>query len=77
MVVGELVDCHAVEGRTLTDLLNEVFGEYDFPIAQGLAFGHTPVKHTLPIGGTMVVDGTEGTLRLREPWVAPREAGRR
>lgn len=73
MVVGELAECTAVADRTVDDMLADLFDEHSFPIASGLAFGHTSLKHTIPIGGRIVMDGASGTLRLRAPWVAARE----
>lgn len=68
MVIGELLECQPSAGRGLKDMIGDLLGEYRFPVVSGLAFGHTPIKHTLPIGGDIRLDGDRRTISLVGPW---------
>lgn len=61
MVVGELVDCGPSDGVAVSEVVVDVCKDR-FPIATGLPFGHTSLKHTLPIGATVTIDSDAGTL---------------
>jgi muramoyltetrapeptide carboxypeptidase len=59
-------------------MVMDLCAEYDFPIAIGLPFGHTPLKHTLPIGAEVLLDSTaEHPLTITSPWTAGAEGGDR
>ncbi|MEU7031489.1 LD-carboxypeptidase [Streptomyces sp. NPDC046275] len=69
MVVGDLVGCETAGGWDAREMVMDVCAEYAFPIAFGLPFGHTPLKHTLPIGADVVLDpAAEHALTLSPIW---------
>ncbi|MDT0616499.1 S66 peptidase family protein [Streptomyces lancefieldiae] len=71
MVVGELVSCEPSGGVSAHEMVMDLCAEYDFPIAFGLPFGHTPLKHTLPVGAEALVDsGAACGLTITSPWTA-------
>lgn len=51
MIIGELIGCEPpAEGQTLEDILQDVLGEFDFPVLYNVDLGHTDDKLTIPIG---------------------------
>jgi hypothetical protein len=56
MVVGELVICEPSGGVSAHEMVMDLCAEYDFPITFRLPFGHTPLKHTLPVGAEALLD---------------------
>ncbi|MGW2331617.1 S66 peptidase family protein [Streptomyces sp. NPDC001700] len=78
MVVGELLGCEPSGGLGATEMVMDLCGEYGFPIAFGLPFGHTPLKYTLPIGaGARLDSGAEHGLTITSPWTATPLGGAR
>ncbi|MET8768556.1 LD-carboxypeptidase [Streptomyces sp. NPDC004658] len=71
MVVGELVSCEPSGGVSAHEMVMDLCAEYDFPVAFGLPFGHTPLKHTLPIGSEALLDSDAAHgLTITSPWTA-------
>ncbi|MFF7098139.1 LD-carboxypeptidase [Streptomyces rubradiris] len=71
MVVGELVSCEPSGGVSAHEMVMDLCAEYDFPIAFGLPFGHTPLKHTLPVGAEVLLDADAARgLTITSPWTA-------
>ncbi|MFE4332928.1 LD-carboxypeptidase [Streptomyces sp. NPDC056831] len=71
MVVGELLGCEPSGGVGAQEMVMDLCAEYGFPIAFGLPFGHTPLKHTLPIGAEVLLDSTaEHGFTIASPWTA-------
>ncbi|MGW0770817.1 S66 peptidase family protein [Streptomyces sp. NPDC002676] len=78
MVVGELLGCEPSGGTDAQQMVTDLCAEYDFPVAVGLPFGHTPLKHTLPIGAEVLLDSTaEHALTITSPWTSPGEGAER
>ena len=52
IVFGKMVECESPENVTMSfeDLLENVFGEYNFPILYECDFGHVPDNLCLPFG---------------------------
>jgi muramoyltetrapeptide carboxypeptidase len=70
MVVGQLVGCDPPDGgQTLEEMLEEVLGDYRFPVLQGVEFGHTDDKLTLPIGGHAELGAGDILFALSQPAV--------
>ena len=55
------------------EIFREYFAEAGFPVAEGLVYGHFPVKNSLPVGGRARLQVTSGMaqLSLVEPIVSP------
>lgn len=71
LIVGESVGCEPTAGITVTDMVEDLCHEYAWPLAQGLPYGHTPRKYTLPVGATLRMDSAgEHPLTFVSPWVA-------
>ncbi|MGP3950923.1 S66 peptidase family protein [Streptomyces sp. 7N604] len=71
MVVGELLGCEPSAGLGVQEMVMDLCAEYDFPIAFGLPFGHTPQKYTLPVGADVLLDSTaEHGFTVTSPWAA-------
>jgi muramoyltetrapeptide carboxypeptidase len=72
VVLGDLSDCEPADGKPSLDLekiFHDYFAHLSIPVAGNLAYGHVPVKHTIPIGTrvSLSVTGEEGVLRMIEP----------
>ncbi|MFD7614384.1 LD-carboxypeptidase [Streptomyces sp. NPDC059828] len=70
MVVGELLGCEPSGGLGAREMVEDLCAEYDFPVAFGLPFGHTPLKHTLPIGAEVLLDADAAghAVTITSPW---------
>ena len=57
---------------TPEEVFEDYIGEASYPVASGLAYGHFPVKNTVPIGVRARLEVTSGAARLSilEPVVA-------
>jgi muramoyltetrapeptide carboxypeptidase len=66
LLVGQPVECDAVEAETLEDIVLRNCAGYDFPIAANLPIGHTDDKLTLPIGCRVRLDTVQPALELLE-----------
>ncbi|MGA5266254.1 S66 peptidase family protein [Streptomyces lydicamycinicus] len=76
MVVGELVGCEPSGGRGAIEMVTDLCSEFDFPVAFGLPFGHTPLKYTLPIGAEARLDHhAEHALTITSPWTRTSPGG--
>ncbi|MFJ5546776.1 LD-carboxypeptidase [Streptomyces sp. NPDC093225] len=74
LIVGEAVSCDPSGGVTLTEMIEDLCDGYDWPIAHGLPYGHTPLKYTLPIGATVRLDSSgRQALTVVSPWTARQE----
>ncbi|MFF5488737.1 LD-carboxypeptidase [Streptomyces virginiae] len=70
LVVGESVGCEPTAGITVGDMIEDLSREYGWPLAQGLPYGHTPRKFTLPVGAMLRMDSSaEHPLTFVSPWV--------
>ena len=70
MIIGELASCEPAGGRDLEDLVEDLLGEYSFPVVSGLSFGHTPLKHTLPLGTNISITSDGPTISISGKWLA-------
>lgn len=67
MVVGELVNCNSDDLETdIYTVLEDVVGDYSFPILCNVDFGHTDDKITLPIGCTAKLDSKNNEFSTLE-----------
>lgn len=66
LIVGQPVECDAVEVETLGDIVLRSCEGYDFPIVTGVPIGHTDDKITLPLGCRVRLDCAQGSLELLE-----------
>lgn len=69
LVLGSFKNCQAEEPHksfSLDDVFRQHFGEVDFPVYQGAAFGHIAPKFTLPIGVNAEIDADKFTIRTLE-----------
>lgn len=69
MIVGKLVDCEPSRDWGVEQMMSDLLGEFDFPIAVGIPFGHTPLKFTVPLGVTVELDSVRARVGLRGPAV--------
>jgi muramoyltetrapeptide carboxypeptidase len=72
-VVGKCTNCTPAEGYgslTLEEVLHDHLGGLRIPAWYGAMIGHIENKFTLPLGGTVAIDATEGTITMLEPAVA-------
>ncbi len=55
------------------EIFREYFADAGFPVAEGLVYGHFPVKNSLPVGGRARLQVTSDMARLGlvEPVVSP------
>ncbi|MFB6478918.1 LD-carboxypeptidase [Streptomyces virginiae] len=56
LVTGEPVACEPSASVTFTEMVQDLADGYDWPLAHGLPYGHTPLKYTLPVGATIRLD---------------------
>lgn len=67
MVIGELVRCDPPDGgQTVDQVLQEVIGDFDFPVLCNVDIGHTTDKITLPIGIEAELDSESKRFELME-----------
>mgnify|MGYP000246455894 CR=1 FL=1 len=66
IIFGQMPGCHAED---LPEIINDIMGEYDFPILFGFPSGHGDGTATLPIGLTIRLNGDDTTLKTLEPAV--------
>lgn len=57
------------EEHPVEDVLREYARAAGVPTVSGLAFGHVPDNHALPVGGRARLDGSDASLTLLEPAV--------
>jgi muramoyltetrapeptide carboxypeptidase LdcA involved in peptidoglycan recycling len=67
MIVGHLVSCEPSNGVTYESMMLDLLEGEDFPILDGVPFGHTPEKLTLPIGATLNASPSSGVFRFEFP----------
>lgn len=65
VVFGSWADCRPVDA-----LLWDRFGSLGIPVLGDLGFGHCPDPVTVPLGVSVGVDASAGTVRLDEPALA-------
>ncbi|MFE5859691.1 LD-carboxypeptidase [Streptomyces virginiae] len=71
LIVGENAGCEPTADITVGEMIEDLCLDYGWPLAQGLPYGHTPRKFTLPIGATLRIDSSaEHPLTFVSPWVA-------
>ncbi|MFI5987607.1 LD-carboxypeptidase [Streptomyces sp. NPDC051555] len=74
LIVGETVGCEPTAGITVAEMVDDISQDYDWPLAHGLPYGHTPLKVTLPVGARARMDAdAEHPLTITSPWTADRE----
>ena len=70
LVLGQFVDCVPSDPETPNLKIEQVFDDYfsglDIPIISNFAYGHVPVKNTLPVGLQVELDTEKGGLILTE-----------
>ncbi len=66
LVIGQFVDCkpHDPEkpGLELSAIFDDYFSRLDIPIVSNFAYGHIPVKHTIPTGVMAKIDTEAGEV---------------
>ena len=70
LVLGKFVDCVPGELEKpyleLDQIFQDYFADLNIPVIANFAYGHIPVKHTLPIGIEAELDTDQGGLILIE-----------
>lgn len=70
LVIGQFVDCVPSDPEkpnlTLEQVFKDYFSSLDIPIISNFAYGHVPVKHTMPVGLEVELDTEKGGLILTE-----------
>ena len=70
IVLGDFIDCEAKDqskpSLTVEEVLQDVLAGLDIPIISGFAYGHGPIKHTVPFGARARLDTNEMTFELIE-----------
>lgn len=70
IVLGQFIDCLPKDpdkpSLSLDQVFEDYFGSLDVPIIANFAYGHIPVKHTLPIGVPAILDTENGGLIIPE-----------
>ncbi len=67
MVIGELVNCPPPDGgQELDDMLQDIIGEYSFPVLCRVDIGHTADKATLPLGIEAELHSDKNTFTIVE-----------
>lgn len=67
VVTGAFSDCGTGDGKTVDDILGEIFSNAGYPVVAGLPCGHATANWLLPFGVPAELDGQTGTLTLAEP----------
>jgi len=70
LVIGQFVDCVPNDPEKPNLNLDQVFEDYffdlDIPIISNFAYGHVPIKHTMPVGAKVELDTNQGALIIKE-----------
>ena len=69
LVLGSFKNCQPEEPHksfSLEEVFDQHFGQANFPVYQGAAFGHIGPKFTLPIGVNAEMDADQFTIRTLE-----------
>lgn len=70
LVLGQFVDCVPTDKSKPTLTIDEIIDDYTndltIPVMANFAYGHIPVKLTLPIGVKVKLDTAEGCLTILE-----------
>ncbi|MFZ5516415.1 MAG: S66 peptidase family protein [Candidatus Zhuqueibacterota bacterium] len=74
VVLGQFIDCEQKDRTKPTLELDEIFHDYfdrlKIPVIQNFAYGHGPVKFTLPVGAQAYLNTNEGGLFITESAVS-------
>ena len=68
ILLGEFTGC--AENNDICGMVMDQVREYDFPVVQGLPFGHGSRNEVIPLGAPFVLDTDERLLRILEAPVA-------
>ncbi len=70
IVVGQFTDCKPKDPEKPSLKLDEIFQDYfdplNIPIIMNFAYGHGPIKHTMPIGVHAILDTDQNGLLIVE-----------
>ncbi len=66
VVLGEFTDCELGGTRGLTEVMEDLFQDVNYPVVSGISAGHGQENLLLPFGVKMVLDGGTGSLSLME-----------
>ncbi len=66
VVLGEFTDCELGGARGLTEVMEDLFQDVNYPVVSGISAGHGQENLLLPFGVKMVLDGGTGSLSLME-----------
>jgi len=67
LILGQFNNCfpkNPARSFTLQELLNDIIGEYDFPVITNLAYGHVRKRLTLPLGATVKLSTNPPEIRV-------------
>lgn len=74
IVIGQFIDCHPKDPEKpsleLEEIFQDYFSELNIPIMANFAYGHSMVKHTMPVGVQAILDTENGGLMITESAVA-------
>jgi len=70
LVIGQFVDCVPSEPEkphlTIDQIIEDFVRDLNIPIIANFAYGHVPIKHTMPIGIEVELNTGKGGLIMKE-----------
>ncbi len=66
VVLGEFTDRDVGGARDLTEVMEELFQDAEYPVLSGISAGHGEENYLLPFGVKMTLDAAAGSLSLSE-----------
>ena len=76
IVIGQFIDCVPQDPEKPVLAIDEIFHDYfdplKIPVVSDFAYGHGPIKHTMPVGVQAIVDTDRGGLIISESAVIPK-----
>ena len=69
ILLGEFTNC--ADNGKICEMVMEHVAFYDFPVVNGLPFGHGRRNEAIPLGAPFLLDTHERVLRILEPAIAP------
>jgi len=74
IIFGDFIDCKSSDPEKPTLTLEEVLHDYTadlgIPVVSGLAYGHSDVKTTMPVGAKAMLDADNGLFEITEAVIA-------
>jgi muramoyltetrapeptide carboxypeptidase len=75
IVIGQFLDCESKDPQKptlrLPQIIEDILGDLPIPIITNFAYGHGPIKFTIPWGANARMDTSTGTFEIVGPVCAP------